>query len=479
MKNVKRLIIVLLFLISASFVLSFNYDERLYDSGLSVDTDNYTLIQGILSDEGDFWRISNEASPNLGVIIKVTNSQALTVGGGLFTTGFESLTRCTSGESTECDIHIGLCSDFTTGDGCKDTLGYTLSMYSDPAPGRIELHYGSRNGVLIKNTTVYSANTWYNFTMRSRKQANGSQLIEVLINSSLIFNISNDNYTINQSGTSFFQLGEDGPTHFSLIDTSRVKLYFDTDGINEPIIVVNSPSNNTFSNQNISASVNISDVDGDLMNLTFYINNTPNQTSLNHLDGTFTLNSTLHTDGHYSWHVQACDPVLCVNSTPRNYIYDITGATFSNATLSSSSPELSSSIDIFVNVTDVSSNITSVVVEVTNPNDVRTNFTMTFSTGDNNRGNTSKWFKVFTNSVLGLHQISYFTTDNSGNFNSSGNLINFTSVAIVSPGGGGGGGPSLTIVGNVSSILDFGTLVFSFTVIAPPVTNLVLRKIRE
>jgi len=94
-----------------------------------------------------------------------------------------------------------------------------------------------------------------------------------------------------------------------------------------PIVVINSPADNDKNNIQLIANFTVTDLDGDPMNITLFINGTINATNTTSLlNGTTeTINSTSLNNQHYSWIIQACDnSSRCTNSTARTYVHDDT-----------------------------------------------------------------------------------------------------------------------------------------------------------
>jgi len=138
-----------------------------------------------------------------------------------------------------------------------------------------------------------------------------------------------------------------------------------------------------------------------------------------------------------------------VNSS-RMVVNDTASPIFQNFAVSSSTPTVQSRMQIYASILDQETEIKSVTVQIENPNAIIYNYTMSFNSGINSKLQNSTWIKQFTPSIAGMHYLTYFATDGSGNnVASAQKVLNFTGQAItpiiVVEGPSGGGGETVTL----------------------------------
>ncbi len=134
---------------------------------------------------------------------------------------------------------------------------------------------------------------------------------------------------------------------------------------------------------------------------------------------------------------------ISVNTTNVT-IGDTTAPLILDNRTSSATPTVDTTVVIFVNVSDASADISSVTIQVRDPNEGRSNLTGLLYLGTNAAGQETGWNATYTVSIVGVHQIQVYVSDSSGNDASTlEGFLNFTVVAAdtttTTTGGGGGG----------------------------------------
>lgn len=192
------------------------------------------------------------------------------------------------------------------------------------------------------------------------------------------------------------------------------------------------------------------DPDGDIENYTIY--NSSDGITYSVLNSNTTVfNWTSLADGTYYLKAYSFDEhgyYLSLNSSVTSFTVDTTNPIVQSNRTNPTSVERDNTIDIFINTSDTTSSIDSVIIEVENPNSVKTNSSANFSKGLNNPGNYSEWDITFTTSIVGLHDVIFYILDSNGNtaiFSDLTFSVSAPSAVVVTP-PGGGGGSTTTIV---------------------------------
>jgi len=206
------------------------------------------------------------------------------------------------------------------------------------------------------------------------------------------------------------------------------------------IAISPSPANAT---SNLSCAVtNTSDTT--LNEFYWYINGNQN-TSL--------ANLSIITTGNYS----DADKIICSARAYDNIDYS-NWINSSSLIIADSSPPILISASaasvtvntlssIYLTLNDILSTILSATAQITDPNAIITNFTMSFDSGNNTASLNSTWLKSYTPSTTGTYYIKFFYSDTSGNSNFSiDNYISFSATAVPPSSGVGGGGGGQSII---------------------------------
>jgi len=125
----------------------------------------------------------------------------------------------------------------------------------------------------------------------------------------------------------------------------------------------------------------------------------------------------------------------------RHIYRDTTNPIMENLSLSSSTVQIGSTATISADCGD-SVEVDTVYVNITDPNDITTRYSMTYSSGNT-------YQKTYTVGLPGNHNLSFECHDKAGNMasnSSTGLAITGTTVSGGGSGGGGGGGSSTTLV---------------------------------
>lgn len=161
------------------------------------------------------------------------------------------------------------------------------------------------------------------------------------------------------------------------------------------------------------------------------LNSYNNVTQLNSTNTSFNDNFTISLSAYdgYAWSTYT-------NSTTTT-IGDSTAPSFLSFTIPSSIT-VSTIINISTIIYEINS-IDYVIMGITDPNGVATNFTMTLI---NTSGNNYTYSKTYTPSLTGTHNVSFYSGDGSGNTFENLTAGSFSSISATTTGGGGGGGGS-------------------------------------
>ncbi|MEM2121992.1 MAG: hypothetical protein QXU20_05045, partial [Candidatus Woesearchaeota archaeon] len=115
---------------------------------------------------------------------------------------------------------------------------------------------------------------------------------------------------------------------------------------------------------------------------------------------------------------------------------------------------VNSPTNIWASVIDYETNISRVLVEVTDPNGLKYNFSMNYFSGNNSRGNVSLWVKNYVPAVVGAYYLRFYVFDDFNNsFDTGPFYLNFTSISI-----SGGGGGSREVIVNTTTIPVYETI---------------------
>lgn len=156
-----------------------------------------------------------------------------------------------------------------------------------------------------------------------------------------------------------------------------------------------------------------------------------------------------------------------VNSTTLT-VGDLISPRFKGNSTNTPSIPLESGINLIVNVTENSGNIEFVKAEVRDPNQQKSNLTMSLNQGTSEDG---EYIVAYTPTVVGIHNITFYAKDGNGNENRTGSELSFVATETTNDGGGGGGGGGSTttiVTGNNTPNLFFGLTTISLTIISTP-----------
>jgi len=148
------------------------------------------------------------------------------------------------------------------------------------------------------------------------------------------------------------------------------------------------------------------------------------------------------------------------NSSPM-VIGDDTPPVIQSSSISATSGTNDDPFTVTTNVTDENT-VQTVTLQVTNPNTISDNFTMSSIGGD-------LYEKTYTPSVDGIYSFKIFASDTSGNIASSTTSFNYTESTSTG-GGGGGGGTTIIIEEAGLGVIDFGLPALIITTISTPKT---------
>jgi hypothetical protein len=124
-----------------------------------------------------------------------------------------------------------------------------------------------------------------------------------------------------------------------------------------------------------------------------------------------------------------------INSTPM-VIGDSIAPTLLNDAISSTSGVNNAPFTIYIDVLETNF-INSVIVQINDPNSIKTNFSMSLFSGVQNNGTYSR---VYTPSTDGVYNFTFFAIDGSGNIRSLVSNLTYSESTFIPPSGGGGGG---------------------------------------
>ncbi|HCY19391.1 MAG TPA: hypothetical protein DHU69_06495 [Deltaproteobacteria bacterium] len=262
---------------------------------------------------------------------------------------------------------------------------------------------------------------------------------------------------------SSFGIGDFG-TSFLLYEESiwwnTTSIYLNNVSISpQPLI-----SGNAKGHCNYTSETNLPPIDNQTL---WYQNNSIVNTANNSfilLGGNVSENSNITFSCRYN---DTYDWSSWVNSSTLT-VGDQSPPTINGNRTASPSVVVNSVMDTYCNVSDSSGVVSSVTIEVENPNQQKTNLSASLDSGSSSNG---EWKASYTTSVVGTHAVRCYAQDGSGNRANTGNELTFTATtASTPPQGGGGGGGTTTIIqnGNQTPILYFGTLSFSFTIYSTP-----------
>ncbi len=202
---------------------------------------------------------------------------------------------------------------------------------------------------------------------------------------------------------------------------------------------------------NVSLSVSISDLNDNTFAAYFCKSNSANSsgctgetwcntTYSNATSKSCSFNvSVLTLDTTYTYYAFVVDNTSLVSASYSNtfYVGDVTSPVLSDDSLSSSSGINNAQFTIYVNASD-ENNITLVLVEITDPNSARFNYSMSGS------GN-GLYTKTYAPSTDGTYTFRFFAKDQSSNEGSLVSTLTYTDSTYLPPAGGGGGGGSTII----------------------------------
>ncbi len=205
--------------------------------------------------------------------------------------------------------------------------------------------------------------------------------------------------------------------------------------LNSPITDYNSTSTNiTFNWTGYDSSTN--------MTTDITIDGAVNQSDVITNNTTPTIKTILgFEEGIHNWSVTIIDAGGNTNSS---FIYNFTidlspPDSFSDGTASPGEVNKRENVAIDVTVTDVLLDIDTAIMEVTNPQSVKKNYTMTKGTGNE----FTRSISGDDTDVLGTYYVDFYANDTVGNMNFSDFNLSFsvTKESSPPPGGGGGGSP--------------------------------------
>ena len=203
------------------------------------------------------------------------------------------------------------------------------------------------------------------------------------------------------------------------------------------------------------------DIDNDAQssNQTTWYNNSIQRTELNNF--TTILSGNLSEADKWIFSIRFFDGSnwsSWVNSTEVT-IGDLTPPTLISP--SATSVTVNSQSQVYANITDVGSSINYIKMEVEDPDGIKNpldNLSMTFSSGNNSAGQTSRWYKGYSPTKTGTYYIKFYFADTSGNaWNTSDRNISFSSSASEATPTQGGGGSATKECSQDSDCLKFGT----------------------
>ncbi len=210
---------------------------------------------------------------------------------------------------------------------------------------------------------------------------------------------------------------------------------------------------------NLTCNYIYNDTDGDIETnvwYEWYINDVKNVTTQNLSN----INIVVNDDVFCS--VIVADPYensTIVNSSILT-IGDTTAPILHNQTLSSISREINNEITIGINVTELNS-LDFVYVEITDPNLVSVNFTMSLNYSNNSE---KKYIKLYTPITVGIYTFNFYAKDGSGNiaemYNGTLNFTGLSTTPIVIVTGGGNGG-DLGVSCDYNFYCDFGETILN------------------
>ena len=359
----------------------------------------------------------------------------------------------------------------------------------------------------LNNSQTHNATPLINFTISDVENDNITYRIYLdhLSNPTTLINFTNNNNTkqgnftfnlwtiLNNTGgsinnTYYLKInGTDNASNvfeklFSFNLTNDINLYNAT---NVTILPLN-PSSNTqlTAYYNLTNKPSFSSIPNQSDNITIYdlhwiINNTiikeaGNNTLLNAPNVSLNANISFQVRINNGYGITAWTEF--VNSSKIN-IGDSTAPTFKGNRTNPSSVQRDLTIDLFANTTDING-IDRVIAEVNNPNNVKSNHTMDLDTGIITNG---EWIYTFTTSIVGTHNVTFYSRDGSLNEANTDGKLTFEVTAPPSGGStstGGGSGATTTIIqsSNATPVLFFGLNSISFFVISVPSTHVKIIK---
>lgn len=313
-------------------------------------------------------------------------------------------------------------------------------------------------------TSIFSWNCTSDYTWQNISLVNITG-----VNNVSMFNITL-NFTRNITSCAWMSFAND--TSGNTNQTEQLTIVIKKKVPNATVVIINKPL--TVS-ENLSITKSFSDGDNDtwVYNETrWYLNGTyqsdwDNFTFLSYTNTTNYDNWTVsfRVKDLYNWSDWINDSVV---------IFDTTAPTLRDLTLSATSGYLYSVVTITANCSDTLSTISSGFpkVQITDPNSVVTNFTMSLDSGD-------IYTKSYaTGGAVGTYTFDFYCKDDSNNMksNTSTGLTYTTSERPFDGGGGGGGGGSSIPRTPISQlegtpIIDFGTTQSGWSFVTVPQYN--------
>lgn len=327
------------------------------------------------------------------------------------------------GTDVNCDVEIFHDNVFE----CSNSSGYALNS---------QIEVKSDNLINVSLVNIFNAE-WLNFSAvntSANTEANITIGVFQTTDKIRVYHYDIENITLgplipNSTGYINFTWTFAGEKNFEL----RVPPY--QLDLNSPITDYNSSSTNiTFNWTGYDSSTNLT------TNLT--IDGVVNVSGINTNNATSTpKNISGLAEGVHNWSVTIIDAGGNTNSSPAyNFTIDISPPnSFSLGTASPGVVNKRENVAINITVTDVLLEIDTAIMEVTNPQSVKKNYTMTKGTGNE----FTRSISGDDTDVLGTYYVDFYANDTVGNMNFSDFNLSFsiTKKSSPSPGGGGGGSP--------------------------------------